>query len=308
MTAPLLASACAYKTIDWAVFFYFLVGSILLVGSIFGYLHVNRLSKHGYETVQDENDLVETSPRMGLEMLDPYSHDLGLIDSSPGMMIRPTAASHLKTSQKDEVTHDLLVQNDPIPRSKERSKNTSALVAVLNHIRGPTLCIFLTFVVTLTMFPAWTSQLQSRWRCQSNWRLANDLFTPLTFVLFNAGDLLGRLLSGRYPMHDNTNISSKLVMAALLRIPLGLLLFTCTGATEVTAFVIPLDLYSFGIQLLFAVSNGYLVTLSFAHAPTLLQSAYSAAQQRMSEILSFALSLGLLVGSFCSYPVSQLGT
>jgi ABC-type multidrug transport system permease subunit len=52
---------------------------------------------------------------------------------------------------------------------------------------------------------------------------------------------------------------------------------------------------------MFAVSNGLLVSSSFVLAPSLLP--HDGMQERMSEILQFALSLGLLAGSFFSLYV-----
>ncbi|GKZ00533.1 hypothetical protein MPSEU_001005700 [Mayamaea pseudoterrestris] len=303
-------SDCSYERIDWAVFGYFVTGSLLLVASIAGYLHVYRLQKYNYEPAgqDDEIDLVLT--QVALSNID------GLEMQRDGTeQARPTSASLLTEPYHDQRYNNGLVAEESSDGIMIECEVKTDLYTVYKLMRAPAWCIFLTFVVTLAVFPGWTSQLQSAWRCQSTFRIANDLYTPLTFALFNAGDLTGRILSGRVPMDlvSSRDTSKRLVLGALLRVPLALLLFTCLGASQrVFPFVVPSDLYSFAMQFLFAASNGFLVTLAFAHAPSLLEVTGSnlnsgAQQERMSEILSFSLSLGLLVGSLCSYPVSKLG-
>jgi hypothetical protein len=298
---------CSYTTIDSAAFFFFVLGSLILLGCIFGYLYIYRLQLYGYETVLDENDTVEPTPRIGLEMNDPH---LPLSQS-------PQRADFIIYSRPTDTTP--LTDSDTIPQGSEpetRQQTIShnqgnGMAVVYKQVQAPAWAIFLTFLVTLAMFPGWTSQLQSRWQCRTDFRISNDLFTPLTFILFNAGDLTGRILSGRFPLERVTGLSNKLVMAASFRVVIGSLLFTCTGSSQAFGVSVPSDLYSLAVQFTFAISSGFLVTLSFAHAPRLLTTLTgndAPAQERMSEILSFALSFGLLIGSFCSYPISKLAT
>lgn len=68
---------------------------------------------------------------------------------------------------------------------------------------------------------------------------------------------------------------------------------------------IPSNLYSFLVQVVFGTSNGFLVTLAFVYAPTVLPSI-THVQERSSELLNLSLALGLLSGSFLSFPVSQI--
>jgi hypothetical protein len=63
------------------------------------------------------------------------------------------------------------------------------------------------------------------------------------------------------------------------------------------------DVFSWTVQFLFAVTNiGFMTNNAFCcHAPGLVENR-NHPQQVASAMLNFALSFGLLVGSFCSGP------
>lgn len=60
---------------------------------------------------------------------------------------------------------------------------------------------------------------------------AGDLFTPLLFLLFNLGDLLGRLLSGTGPYVHRSPRESLLMGYALGRVVLAVALVFCHVVT-----------------------------------------------------------------------------
>ena len=101
------------------------------------------------------------------------------------------------------------------------------------------------------------------------------------------------------------NFSVKLVMAALFRCLFFPLLLLCVGGSNPNRLEIHSDMYSFLVQSLFALSNGFLISLGFMHAPTLIPETLEA-QEKSSEILTLSLSSGLLCGSLLSFPVAEL--
>lgn len=164
------------------------------------------------------------------------------------------------------------------------------------------------FFVTLSLFPGWTSQLKSIHECSSRLRLENDLYTPMTFVVFNAADLTGRVLCGYIPLERFSNVSGKLVVLSLSRLLFFPLFLLCTARDSAFSKVsISSDVFSLLVQIMFGVGNGMVTTLSFMHAPSLLPPSQQA-QTRASEILNLALSFGLLCGSIFSFPFSRIAT
>jgi hypothetical protein len=180
--------------------------------------------------------------------------------------------------------------------------------SVFFAIKGPVTCVFLTFTVTLTVFPSYISDLKSSHECENHIRLYNDLYIPLSFVLFNVGDLIGRILAEYIPVDRIKNFSRKLVACAILRIalvPLFLMCLTTTGKDN--SMVIRSDIFSLSVQLLFAITNGLFVSTSFMWSPQLVGTTTSL-QERASETMTLALYFGLLCGSFLAFPFMQFAT
>jgi solute carrier family 29 (equilibrative nucleoside transporter), member 1/2/3 len=270
------ATTCVpYKAVDWGSFVYFFLGSLVLAACIIGYNEIDKcqrkMNRSDYEPLQDVPEDVEVdSPRLTIDF--------------------PGNRADAKAKSDDE----------------SDGENSSSLAGptamVWKEVKGPATCIFFAFAVTLAIFPAWTSTLKSAHQCESNGplsRLSNDLYTPATFVIFNLGDLTGRLLAERVPLDSIVGLSTKLVVFAISRgLFFGLFLF-CT-ASKMAFHAVPSDIFSLLVQFTFALSNGYLVSIAFMHASNLISNT-GAMQERSSEILNFSLSFGLLCGSLLSF-------
>jgi len=306
-SARKLEETCVpYQQRDFAVFSYFFLGSVVLVACLLGYAYIDRFQRRrhrdDYETLDSmESSVVEDSPRIGLEMPEERMRQQQEEEVIDGLMPPSFAGNDTKD--------DLAATVDPAETASSTSSEPNVdtnneTAAVWTIVRGPAICIFLTFFVTLSLFPGWTSGLRSVRQCQTHKRLANDLYTPFSFVLFNTGDMLGRILSAKVPTKRIHHLSRKLVLASLLRFIFFPLLFLCIGGAQ-NRVQIPSDLYSLIVQFFFAVTNGLLVTLAFIHAPSLLPNV-THVQERSSELLTFALAFGLLSGSLFSFPVSKM--
>lgn len=298
------SSTCApYQRIDWAAFFYFFMGSLLLLACLFGYHYVDRFQKSEhrdlYETVHSiGEDSINGSQQNGLEMHESATREAEEEVVSDGLVHtkHPVYGEAVATDEEP----DGLLHSGTI---NDLSVNETA--AVWAHVKKPAIAIFLTFFVTLGLFPGWTSELRSVRQCRTHFRLANDLYVPFMFLFFNLGDLTGRLLSARLPTVQIRDLSTKLVAAACLRFLFFPLLFLCTGGSNPDRLQIHSDLYSEVIQFAFAISNGFVLSTAFVHAPSLVPHTTDM-QERCSEILNFSVAFGLLCGSLFSFPVAQL--
>jgi len=187
----------------------------------------------------------------------------------------------------------------------DTSESTQSLtVSIWTSTRGTALSLFFTYFCTLAIFPVWTSELVSTKQCNTSSRIRNDLFVPLSFVIFNCGDVVGRYISSAIEFERISNLSSKLVWASVTRMLLFFLLFLpCETRRKQYEdwIVVEGDSYSWTVQFLFAVSNGILTNLAFCYAPTLVESR-SKPQQVASAILNLTMTLGLTIGSFFSVP------
>ena len=327
-TTNTAADTCMpYTHFDAAVFGYFFAGAIVLFASLCGYIYIDHYQKrrhrNEYEAVgeaqnsaavnlaaADESLLtVDQSPRVGLEMTTdanlgdddrPTDPTTGSLDGFHGAAFHKNEVpeSFLSETMEENQGDSLVFHND------DQSSSHNETAQVWQKVRQPALCIYLVFTVTLALFPGWISQLQSTQQCKSRSRWDNDLYTPMAFVLFNTFDLVGRILASYVPVTRIRNVSRKLASGAFLRFLCFPLLSMCVGGTS-SRVEIPSNLYSLIAQILFATSNGFLVTLAFIYAPSVLPPT-THVQERSAELLNFSLSLGLLSGSFLSFAVAMV--
>jgi len=299
---------CApYAEYDWAVFGYFFAGCFILGSCLAGYSYISKYqrSEHrdDYEVVQDGiPEMDEVSPRTGLELNERVCERDSLDQSESSYQDEPTNES-LARQFCEERSHDEIISVDLEEYTEEESEG-----AVFRAIKGPASCVFLTFAVTLCFFPSWISQLRSSQECETHFRLANDLYSPLSFVVFNLGDLVGRMVSEKIPVDRIQHMSSKLVIASVCRIVFfPLFIFCVTENRNGNRLVVESDLYSLLVQFLFAFTNGILISCAFMHAPRLVAHT-TTMQERASEMMTFAVNFGLLSGSMLSFPFSQLAS
>jgi len=310
-----LDSRCTgYVTIDWGIFIFFRIGSIILISCLIGFSWIDALRDKVVESKSLTVTGVTKSPRVGLELLEHHRH------SHPQLHERHYRGKDTETTEpvRHATSHSMLLDStrssllfDPalIPSSLQRFQDSdehSDILSVLMYLRGPAACIFTTFVVTLSIFPVWTSELGSVRQCQTRLRLFNDLYTPFTFVLFNVGDFCGRLMAGnRFALYI---LHNRLVKVSLFRFLFFPLLLSCYSNSRAGLFFqIQSDVFSLFVQFAFAVTHGLLLSIAFAQGPTLLPKHCSAIMNdQMSRILNFAMALGLLCGSLCSFLVSRI--
>lgn len=159
--------------------------------------------------------------------------------------------------------------------------------------------VFLTFAVTM-FFPVFTLQIQSVKSAQDSSRLfRSDAFVPLAFLIWNFGDLVGRLLSA-LPRLRITQKPRTLLIAALARILFIPLYYLCNingrGAMIKSDFF-----YLFIVQLLFGMSNGFIGTMCMMGAVE-----YVDIEERESAGAFMTLMLvgGLAAGSVLSFIVA----
>lgn len=304
-----------YQGMDLAVLSYFLFGCIVLLLCLFGYQKIHRFQNMGrrdnYETVRDVvdnarylDDIDECSPRIGLELNDRI-HQRQQEQYSDNE--NPTASQDIPQVTEEEEDYNPMIQPDAF-EDEQNIVDEPTSQSIFSAIKGPAFCIFMTFTITLSVFPSWISELKSNHECESRFRLDNDLYIPFSFVVFNIGDLLGRLMSGYIPVDQIRGVPRKLAVCATLRVAfLPLFLMCNTTIAGDSSMVIPNDSFSLLVQLLFAVSNGLLVSTAFMVSPRLVGPSPTT-QERASEIMTFSVFFGLLSGSFFAFPILQFAT
>ncbi|CAF4983367.1 unnamed protein product [Rotaria sp. Silwood1] len=153
------------------------------------------------------------------------------------------------------------------------------LYVAYNHTKWNFYGILLTFICTLSLFPAYMSKIQPAYPSinypHTIW--TNRLYTQvLTFLLFNVGDTFGRMISSKIQIPSLLK-PRLLFFLCLLRfsfIPLfGLCHFPNTNGFP---YIFKNDyIYAF-IVLLFAMSHGYFNSLNMMYAPRRVHAQLSS--------------------------------
>lgn len=261
---------------DMPTFWYFLLGSVILMFCIVGFIVLDRLPITQYyrQLASGEQDAIN--------------------DLSRPLLSDESAPQHTPNPDTNE---------------GERSSDASSVRSVLKAIKFPALAILITSFVTLSLFPAYTSTLQSVSICETKNRLQNDLFEPLSFILFNFPDLLSRIVAPVFI--DIRSVQRRphwlLVAAAARFIFPGLFLFAKNSSTDLP--YVDSDFYSISVSMAFAFSNGVLMSLCFMVAPLLLpEDSTEMTRQRGSDLMNLNLACGLLGGSIASFIFSEMVT
>ena len=170
---------------------------------------------------------------------------------------------------------------------------------LFGKLRWMAMAIFLCFAITM-LFPVFTQEIYSVRPADTAPRLFRPAcFIPLAFLFWNAGDLVGRLLT-IVPKFAAVQYPRALVFLSLLRFVFIPLYFLCNihgrGAAVSSDFF-----YLVVVQFLFGVTNGYLGSSCMMGA-----SEWVDAQEREAAggFMGLMLVGGLTAGSLLSFLVS----
>ncbi|KAK8384503.1 hypothetical protein O3P69_009356 [Scylla paramamosain] len=164
---------------------------------------------------------------------------------------------------------------------------------------GMTVC--LTLFITLAVFPNIVIYITSTLP-ESRW--TEVFFQPtITFLLFNVGDVVGREITRwlRWPGPKGWALHL-LGAARIIFVPL---LMLCHGEEKSFPTIFYHDAYYIVINLLFSISNGYIITLTFIYYQTLVNDD----ELEMGGAIMVAMvGVGLVAGSLISPALVVLWT
>ncbi|KAL8290263.1 hypothetical protein RQP46_003202 [Phenoliferia psychrophenolica] len=244
------------------------------------------------------------------------------IESAPALSIRNSAFSFFLTvgifSTLGLLVHliliklplyRLVIQSQADSKAGAVRKGPSASV-VERKVRKLGIAICWIYVVTLSIFPAITSSVLSvSSEGEGNGsrlgsRLTDPaLFVPLGFIVFNAGDWIGRAMPQVKALaFTDWRWLAGGSAARVLFIPFFLLCNVQTGGDQGGSPFINSDVVFMLLMLTFSISNGYFSTLIMLAAiqdPSLEENEIDVA----ATCLAFYLTSGLAIGSLVSFPI-----
>jgi hypothetical protein len=322
----------AYTQVSWPTVAYFSLGCLILASCMLGYTYIDQYKR-----------LVRRSSYMPVPLIEISEDELKAWEDGEEEQVNGERFVHFSITdrvaspggggspQKTRISKWLKTPSlvpvvgaetngggvnsrHPVSRSASAASDgsdtsqQSVTQSVWIAVQGPAVSLFCTYFVTLAIFPVWTSELLSVQQCESPSRIRNDLFTPISFVIFNGGDLVGRIISSEVSIDKIRNLSAKLVFSSILRfIFFPIFLFCAAPNSRYSSLIINSDVCSWIIQFLFAMTNGILTNVAFCYAPGLLPNR-THHQQVAAAILNFSLSFGLFCGSLFSFPFLGFAT
>ncbi|CAL8462533.1 g2066 [Coccomyxa elongata] len=195
-----------------------------------------------------------------------------------------------------------------------REVTEMSLREVLRRMMGYNIVCVLVLLVTSAAFPGVTSAMCSRYNrasvapCNtysSRGRFFGDLFVPFIFLVFNAGDFLGRLAAGLEPWRSKAPPMAFLIAYSAARALLvgGLVLCNVvTAAPWQLPVLLKSDAWPIGLSLVLGLTNGHLTSLAMMHAPATLPRGF--ARDRCGPILNLALTIGCTLGSIIAFAIT----
>ncbi|KAG2224609.1 hypothetical protein INT45_003749 [Circinella minor] len=204
-------------------------------------------------------------------------------------------------------------------RSQQQQTELS-IFAVVRKSSGLVFAVAYIFVITLIVFPSITALIKSVSRhlpattsaattpiyINNNRFLDDDVFVAFHFVLFNVGDWVGRLLPILESMR--TFKPKLLVWFSLLRtifVP-AFMLCNIVVSDRKLPVIIDNDVVYFLIVWIFAVSNGWLGSLTMMAAPQQESIRSPAEKSLVGSVMSFSLVAGLALGGTMSFVIRSM--
>jgi equilibrative nucleoside transporter 1/2/3 len=186
-------------------------------------------------------------------------------------------------------------------RRVEITYDTNSIRVTFDRIRILVFAVGFVFAVTLSVYPSITASIKSTVKDENKNKFQQDyLFIPLHFLIFNLGDWLGRFLPSLqfFIINDSVKLA-RMSIARIIFLPLFLMCNVNVGSNGIFPLIINSDLIYFLILLPFAITNGYISSLTMMAAP----QVEGVAKDFAGTIMSFGLVLGLVLGSIFSFPM-----
>jgi Nucleoside transporter len=210
------------------------------------------------------------------------------------------------------------LDDEAVIAEEERRSSTQSAAELRVQLRLHYASSLLTFLVSLAVFPGLTAFLRP-----ANAQLAEplesvayagrvqlpglsfrgNLLVPATFVVFGAGDVLGRLLAGVLPRLGARPLFALCVARAAL-VPM---LLSCHMVPPSKRWAIARGAFAgddtspFVLLSVLAISNGYAFTVAFAAGPDCVPAGERG---RVAQTLVACLVSGVVLGSVCSLLLS----
>ena len=283
---------CRYDNVDWGSFAYFVVAVVIFLTCVVGYITLEHLPlAHYYDqelSKRNQGDLQRLSQsQAAVNGGDDEANANPAVES-----LLPNGADSVN-DDVDRVDGRLRDAAALSPPGSGSSGEPTEMLPLFATIRSEAIGVWLTFAVTLSVFPAITTLIEPEDGCAP---FSKTLYVPFMFVMFNLFDLIGRTAAGYIQIIPDSRILTASV-CRLVWVPL----FALCNVGDSQLDVLFMNRFWPSLFMAFmALSNGYVSTLCMIYAPRRVQPQDA---ETAGTIMIFMLTFGLFSGSLLSYLV-----
>ncbi|XP_063676956.1 equilibrative nucleoside transporter 3-like [Bolinopsis microptera] len=203
--------------------------------------------------------------------------------------------AYLLFSRMSYVRYNTMRKEEKIEDQAGAGADLSACQVFMNIWK---FCIssLITLSITLACFPAALSALRST-STDTTSRWTTTYFSPvMIFLIFNIGDVLGRVTSSLLP-YPTKRLILPISVCRIVFIPL---LYMCNLQPRSLTVWFKSDLWPAIFNLLMSWTNGHLLSLSAVYGPQEVET--KSAQSLAGTYRAFSGTLGLVIGSILVFP------
>jgi len=193
-----------------------------------------------------------------------------------------------------------LLFSNPVSDQSFETQKSMTVMEIFQAIKNYALSVWGTFALTLFLFPGVTAKMAGT----GSSRFSGDIFVPFLFLVFNVGDLCGRVAASWRTL-INPKYLWVFVTLRLVFIPLFLLCNKSSSGGVVDFAVFGNDAWPVIFMAIFSISNGYLGSQTMMYGPSQV-GTYQPNQAKAGTFMAFCLSLGIFVGSVSSFALVPL--
>ena len=320
LTEP-CSSKITLADVRWSAFAYFSVASVVVITSFVSFMSMSTIdfaqyyafgwgSDNVFEEGDNEEGLIESIHSSPGE--EPANSPGGtrrhrsILESPVYTQEKMTPKTSPSATPPEYPSSDLYEVELPV--FEEEVLSVCDLIML---IRRHAFSVTLVFMVTLSVFPAITSEVRPLSNkdplnpCPSAGRLFGDLWIPCSFLLFNVGDTVGRFFA-MYRIIP----SEKIYFLSISRIVFVPLFLMCNVVPSISASTADLptpilahDFWPVILMFLMSCTNGFLASQDMMYGPMQVEDEL---QSRAGTMMVFFLQLGLILGSIISFGVRAI--
>ena len=165
------------------------------------------------------------------------------------------------------------------------------------------LSVFFVFFLTLSVFPGVTSEIRSiknpkNVPLPTAGRFFGDLWVPFSFLCFNVGDTLGRVIAAYVKLSTKHTFVYSILRLVFIPLFLNCNIGVDHANTELGAPYFYNDAFPIIFMLLMAMSNGFLASSAMMNGP---DNVPPGSASKAGTLMAFFLELGLVLGCTFSF-------